>query len=283
MRTNVLFYPDFSLHFLIDLSCNQQFSISRIFCDMFKENFLSHFFLFYQNFIRKKTENFIHRFQFFLNLGDKIMILIQSANFRNYYDQIFTNGFNDYFFILQIAKKNIPFDIKLFLNSHEKIKCIDTKAMSNRYVDNCIIFFILFLFKKFKNSIYTFTENLNFTENRFKFLFEWIHNIRKYDYWHKVKTLYLDCHCQFEKNISQFFPVNKKLSKNSKNVFSYLKDSFMLKYHKYKLLRFFKKKFEYNHEKYVHNRIFHSFLNTRYLALYKISKPLSKDIILHMI
>ncbi|AEA38901.1 hypothetical protein CPARA_2gp243 (nucleomorph) [Cryptomonas paramecium] len=56
MQTNVLFCSDFSLHFLIDLFCNQKFPITHIFYDMFKENFLSHLFLFCRNFIKKKRK-----------------------------------------------------------------------------------------------------------------------------------------------------------------------------------------------------------------------------------
>ncbi|AEA38900.1 hypothetical protein CPARA_2gp242 (nucleomorph) [Cryptomonas paramecium] len=204
------------------------------------------------------------------------MILTQSTDSVIYYNQTFMNNSSSHFFILQVVKRNIPFDIKLSLNSYKKIKYTESKITNNR-----MLFFILFLFKKFKNSIYTFTENLNFSEDRFKFFLEWSLCIRKYDYWHKMKVFYLDSDYQL-KNISKLFLTNKKLLKSSKKIFLYFKSSSIFKYHRYKLLKFFKKKFTHNYEKYIYNRIFHSFLNAKYLAFYKISKFLSKDMNLDM-
>lgn len=242
---------DFSFLFFIENFCNQDKFSDFSFNSIVKENLLSHFYsynfnLYKDNYIEKNFQLLLNKNEFLIIVGDKISFIIGLINLK------YIKNVSYYLSILIIAKRTIPFDLKIFITSYNifiKQFNLEKNLTNNDWLKNeiSIIFFIV---KKFKKSAEYFVNlsNIKFNKNaqilvNKKLYFKWLHNLKTIDFWNKIKTLYLKFNIYEEHNYSNnlFFSLKKyKKQKFLKLVMCFHNNS-LFSLHRQQLLINFKK------------------------------------------
>ena len=209
---------DFSFLFFTETFCYQNKFNDLSFDSIVKENILSQLYTFNLFKYNSKEEEFqcvLVKNDFFIKLGDKISFIIGLVNLKKIKLK-FIKNFNYYLSTLVIAKRNIPFDLKIILTSYNAYKkefILEKNSTNNIWLNNEIPT-ILFFIKRFKNSAENIFDFLNFKIDKNvsslvnkKLLVEWLQNLKNNDFWNKIKVLDL----KFNRN-KKYYCLNKLLS-----------------------------------------------------------------------
>nr|UXY87767.1 hypothetical protein CcurKRNrm2_p076 [Cryptomonas curvata] len=146
-------------------------------------------------------------------MGDKISFSIGLNNFKKI-NLKFANNLNWYLSTLIVAKRNIPFDLKIFLTIHKKYTkqfILEKNPINHELLKNEISL-IFFIIKKFKESAEYFINLINFKYGKTiktlinkNLYFEWLQNLNTNSFWNKTGILYLKFNRNKRSNYSDIF------------------------------------------------------------------------------